>query len=376
MIDQLLSFITAAAWALFLAAVVLYAIVNTRRYGPVSTLLRLFSLRFIAPLLVVLVISYLNWSLVFIQPQEVGVIISILSARGYRDQPFQSGLHWIVPLAEKVVVYPISWQTYTMSATPTEGQQVGDDSIAARTSDGQQVNIDCSVIFRIDPEQVVRVHIDWQDRYTQDFVRPEVRGIVRTEVSQYKVDEINSSKRRDLETDLDKQVRAAFEEKGLTLDRFILRNIGFSPEYAAAVEAKQVALQGSIQKGYEADQVRQLAGGEADRIKIEAQAQADARLVQAQAEAQALQMVSGALKQNPNLVTYEYVQKLAPDVRVMLVPNNAPYLLPLPDMSVTGTLTTTLPITNSLALPAPGAPITTTIPLTPTTSITTTVPSQ
>ncbi len=370
MIDQLLNFIALAAWILFFVFVILYFVATTRRYGPVTALLRLFTLRVLVPLLVTLVLSYLNWSLVFIQPQEVGVVVSVFSVRGYRDQPFRSGLHWIIPLAERVITYPISWQTYTMAATPTEGQQLGDDSISARTSDGQLVNLDCSVIFRIDPEQAVRVHIDWQERYTQDLVRPEVRGIVRTQVSQYKVDEINSSKRRDLEADLDKEVRAALEEKGLTLDRFVLRNIGFSPEYAAAVEQKQVALQGSMQKEYEADQVRKMAQGQADKIKTEASAQAEARLVQAKAEAQALQMLAEALKQNPNLLTYEYIQKLSPNIRAMLVPNNAPYLLPLSEVMATDSLSATLPVTATLPITAPTTTITTTVP------VTTTVPTK
>lgn len=32
---------------------------------------------------------------------------------------------------------------------------------------------------------------------------------------------------------------------------------------------------------------------------------------------------------------YEYISKLAPGVRVMLVPSNAPFILPLPEMERT-----------------------------------------
>ena len=148
-------------------------------------------------LTVVLAISLLSASLVFIEPQDVGVVISLISQDGYREMPFRSGLHYIVPLAERVERYPIYWQTYTMSGDALEGDKVGDDSIAARTSDGQSVYLDCSVIFRVDANDVIRVHIDFQDRYVQDFVRPVLRGIVRTEVSQFTADEVNSSKRKD-----------------------------------------------------------------------------------------------------------------------------------------------------------------------------------
>jgi regulator of protease activity HflC (stomatin/prohibitin superfamily) len=92
------------------------------------------------------------------------VVVSAFNPQGYRSDALTPGLHWIVPFAENVIVYPISRQTYTMSSTPGEGAVSGDDSIAARTADGQQISIDASVIFEINPEKVVQVHIAWQNR--------------------------------------------------------------------------------------------------------------------------------------------------------------------------------------------------------------------
>jgi regulator of protease activity HflC (stomatin/prohibitin superfamily) len=57
--------------------------------------------------------------------------------------------------------------------------------IAARTSDGQAVYIDSSIIYRIDPNEVIRIHTDLQNRYVDDYIRPVLRGIIRTEVSQF-----------------------------------------------------------------------------------------------------------------------------------------------------------------------------------------------
>ena len=182
----------------------------------------------IITLLLVVSISLLSASLVFLEPQETGVVISLVSPDGYRQQPLRSGLHWIVPLAERVKRYPIYWQNFTMSSDPLEGSKVGNDSIAARTSDGQSVYVDSSIIYRIDPNEVIRVHIDLQDRYVDDFIRPLLRGTIRTEVSQFTAEEVNSSKRKDLEKSLEDQIRQALSDKGFVLDRFLLRNIAFS----------------------------------------------------------------------------------------------------------------------------------------------------
>ncbi|MBU0495493.1 MAG: prohibitin family protein [Chloroflexi bacterium] len=313
----------------------------TQKQGVAAGIKALFSLRVLLFLLLAVCISLLSTSLVFIEPQEVGVVISVLAPRGVRDQPLRSGLHWIAPLAEQVIVYPIYWQTYTMSGKPLEGEKVGNDSITARTSDGQEVSIDCSVIFRIDYEQVVRIHIDWQERYTQDFIRPLTRGLVRTEVSQYTVNEVNSSKRQDLESTLDRRMREELENMGLVLDAFILRNITFSPEYAAAVEQKQVALEGVTRKQHEAEQ-----------IKIQANAEAEATKVKAQAQSEALRLIAAAIAENSDLLTYQYIDKLAPNIKVMLVPNNAPLILPLPELEPATVPTGTLPAATG----APTAP--------------------
>ena len=128
--------------------------------------------------------------------------------------------------------------------------------------------LDCSIIFRLDPKQAVRLHIDWQQRYIEDFVRPVVRGFVRTQVSQFTVTEVNSEKRKDLEAMLDQLLEDEFEHKGLILDQFLLRDITFSDEYAASIEEKQVELERQEQTKYEAEQLRRLAQGRRPRAPL------------------------------------------------------------------------------------------------------------
>jgi regulator of protease activity HflC (stomatin/prohibitin superfamily) len=344
MLDQFLNTITIIAWGIFALVLLYYGIRGFQEGGLRGIIKNIFSGQVMVILLIALAVTLFSAALIFIEPQEVGVVVSLLNRDGYRDQPFRSGLHWVAPLMEKVSRYPIYWQTYTMSSAPLEGEKVGDDSIAARTSDGQAVFLDVSVIYRIDSNDVIRIHIDLQDRYVMDFIRPVLRGIVRTEVSQFTADEVNSSKRKNLELILDEKIRAAFADKGFILDRFLLRNIGFSEEYASAIENKQVAEQQKVQREFEAEQIRKLAEGQRDKFKLEAAGKADAVilegeaeaeviLIKAQAEADALKLINEAIAQNENLITYRYIDKLGPGVQVMLVPSDNPFLLPLPDIT-------------------------------------------
>ncbi len=311
------------------------------------------------------ILSSVSAGLEFVQPEERAVVISAVAPDGYREQPLQPGLNWIVPFLETVVKYPISRQTYTMSTVHQEGQVAGDDSISARTSDGQAVLIDSSVIYALDPDQVIKVHIEWQGRYADDLVRPLSRGVIRDAVSQFGVEEVYSSQRAEMTQQINDNMRLKLNENGLLLIDFVLRNITFSSEYAASVEQKQIAEQEAQQAKFvveqrkqEAEQARQVAQGKADATVIQAEGQAKARLIQSDAESKALLVIQKALADNPELLTYTYITKLAPGVQVMLVPNNVPYILPVPTMepalaSDTELVPTAVPTATPLPTPTP-----------------------
>jgi regulator of protease activity HflC (stomatin/prohibitin superfamily) len=308
-----------------------------------------------------LVLTSVSAGLVFIEPEERGVVISAVTPTGYRPAPLEPGLRWVIPFLERVERYQISRQTYTMSIAPLEGQVQGDDSVTARTSDGQEVLLDASVIYAVDPTQIIRLHIDWQKRYTIELVRPLSRGIMRDVVAQYGVEQVYSSKRLELTNQIRTDLETRLKTNGILLIDFILRNITFSPEYAASVEQKQIAEQQAQQAKFvveqrkqEAEQARQVAQGRADADVIEAQGRAQARVIEADAEAQALDKIAAALAEKPELLTYQYITKLSPGIQVMLVPNDTPYLLPLPEMGPPAQTTTLVtPVPTPLPTPEP-----------------------
>jgi len=261
-----------------------------------------------------------------------------------------------------------------MSGVATEGQVAGDDAVRTRTKDGQEVFIDASVIYAIDPDKVVNLHITWQNRFQDELVRARSRGIIRDAASQYGVEEIVSSKRVEMEQIITEEIARELSENNLILSDFVLRDIHFSEEYAAAVEQKQIAEQQAQQAAFvvqqrqqEAEQARVTAQGQADaavtaaegRAKatvLQAQAEAEARVIQAEAEAKALTAINNALKNNPDLLTYRYIEKLAPNVQVLYLPSNSPYFIPLP----TAPGSTTVAPTSVIPTPSASTVITTT----------------
>ena len=289
-------------------------------------------------LVLALILTTVGVGVVFLQADQYGVVISAFQPNGYRPQPLGPGLHLIIPFFENVKAYSIARKTYTMSGTTGEGQIAGDDSIEARTKDGQQVYIDASVIYTIDPAQLINLHIRWQDRYEDNVVRPVVRAAIRDAVSQYGVEEIVSTKRTELESTINATIEKGLSDNSLIMSSFLLRNIRFSDQYAQAVEQKQIAEQQALQaklvveqKKQEAEQARQVAQGQADAAVIAAKGAADSRLIQAQAEAESNKVVTQSI--SPALTQYLYVIKLSSGVQTIFIPSSNQFILPLPNTS-------------------------------------------
>ncbi len=341
---------------LIVVGIIILAVIRASRARPLKGAVSLV----IGTVVFALVLTTVSAGLVFLQADQYGVVISAIQPNGYRTQPLTPGLHWVVPFVENVKDYSIAKQTYTMATASTEGTVAGDNSIQCRTKDGQQVFIDASVIYSIDPKYLINLHITWQGRYEDNVVRPVVRSAIRDAVSQFGVEEIVSTKRAQLEQTISDEIKQGLTANNLIMDDFLLRNIRFSDEYAAAVEQKQIAEQQALQakfvveqKKQEAEQVRQTAQGAADAVVIAANGEAQSIQIKAKAQAAGWAALAQVLKDHPEMLTYEYIQKIAPNLQVIYLPSGTPLLLP----SVTPT--TSIPST------IPTTPTTPTIPTTP-----------
>src|ERR1041384_878050 len=258
-IASLLQAVAGFAW-LGVIGVFVLIIVRAGRHQPTKGLSSLI----IGLVVVAILMTTAGAGLVFVEPDERGVVITI-GKGGILPNALEPGIHWIIPFVQRVELYSIARATYTMATSTGEGQVSGDDSIEARTKDGQQVYIDASVIYAVEPSKLVNLHITWKHAYEDNVVRPVARAAIRDAVSQYGVEEIVSTKRAELEQKISSAIEAKMSQNDLKLIDFLLRDIHFSTEYAAAVEQKQIAEQQAQQaklvveqKKQEAEQARQI----------------------------------------------------------------------------------------------------------------------
>lgn len=338
-ISSLLGFLSLAGWVMVIAgAGIAISNATQNRNARPGVLLALIGL------LIGIVFFAASSGLVEVGPTEVAVVFQSIGGNPATNSlwptPLGPGVHIIVPIINQPFIYSTERRTYTMSKTTNEGAKSGDDSIATRTQDGQQVYVDISVSYNIDAGKANLVHIRWKDRYQEDFVRPIVRGTVRDVVAGYGVDDVNGGKRAEIQTKIYETVAPKFADNGLALGDLTIRNITFSDEFVKAIEARKVAQQQAEQALQEAERQRTLAKGQADAAVTAAKGEADAAVAKAQGDAQAIELRAAAdakalalineqISKNPALVQWRYIEKLAGNVSLVLLPSNSPFLFDL-----------------------------------------------
>jgi len=271
-------------------------------------------------LIVAAVVSTLSTSVVVIDAGEAGVVFNIFA--GTLPGSLGPGMHFVAPYINQVFRYNVREQVYTMTKNPEEGES---DTLWSPTIEGLQVGIDSSTRYRIDPRKADYVHNMFRNDYLRVLIRPGIRSIVRHHVSQNTVTDIYGPKRAQIQQQITEALRERFEGSGFQLLSFDIRNVNFTEDYATAIEQKQIAQQQAEQMEYVLEKEQR----EAERKKIEAQGVKQAAITQAEGEAEALRLINEQIAQNANLLIYRYIEKLSPNIRVMMVPSGTPFILNL-----------------------------------------------
>jgi len=209
---------------------------------------------------------------IFVPPGYVGVVYD--RGRGVLPTTYYEGLHFAIPFWQSIQMMDARIQEYTMSIAPEEGAVRRDDSLDAPTSDGQQVKVDATVLFRIDPEKAPTIWKTVGLNYIDKLIRPISRSQIRMIISRYSATQIYSERRQEAENMMVKEISELLRPKHIIIDKVLLRTVVFSPEYSQAIEAKVVAEQRVKQAEFEVKEASQRAQAKIAEAKGLAEAQA------------------------------------------------------------------------------------------------------
>jgi regulator of protease activity HflC (stomatin/prohibitin superfamily) len=219
----------------------------------------------------------------------------------------------------------------------TRAQRKEFDALAAFSKETQDVFVDATLNLAVAPGEIQCLYRtvggDWYDK----LIPPRVLQTLKDETVKYSTVEVAPARetirrnvRERLQTQLAEfRIRAGECSISIDVQDFLIRNIDFRPEFKQAIERKQIATQDAETAR---NRVRQSEFEAQQQVK-KAEGEARATFVKAQAQARANRLLSQSL--TPEVVRYAYVQKIAPTVQTILVPQSSDFILPSPSPRAT-----------------------------------------
>ncbi|GAL94527.1 MAG: prohibitin family protein [Microcystis wesenbergii TW10] len=215
-------------------------------------------LSLIGGLLATIVILAAFNAYVIITPGQAGVLSVLGKAK---DGVLLEGLHFKPPFVSSVDIYDVTVQKFEVPAQSS-------------TKDLQDLSASFAINFRLDPTQVVAI------RRTQGtlqnivakIIAPQTQESFKIAAAKRTVEEA-ITRRSELKEDFDNALSTRLEKYGiLVLDTSVV-DLNFSPEFARAVEDKQIAEQRAQRAVYITQEAEQQAQAEVNRAKGKAEAQ-------------------------------------------------------------------------------------------------------
>lgn len=222
--------------------------------------------------LATLVILGLN-SFIIINPGQAGVI-SILGKA--RDGALLEGIHAKPPFISVIDVYDLTVQKFEVPAESS-------------TKDLQNLSGRFAINFRLDPIKVVEVRRKQGTlaNIVSKIIAPQTQEAFKIAAARRTVEEA-ITKRSELKEDFDEALGDRLDKYGIIVLDTSVVDLAFSPEFARAVEEKQIAEQRAQRAVYVAREAEQEAQADVNRAKGRAEAQ---RLLAETLKAQGGQLV-------------------------------------------------------------------------------------
>jgi regulator of protease activity HflC (stomatin/prohibitin superfamily) len=256
---------------------------------------------------------------------EVGVRTKKFLGAGTEDHIYPPGAtYFFVPFLSDWTTFDIKLQNLEMTSSSARGDRSGDDAIEFKTTDGNDISVNVTVAWRIDPQKapylVAKVGSSTAE-VKEKLIRPACRTYVRDILNELHSEEFYISDKRfqKAQKAMDK-LTLELGPEGIIIEQVLLGEHRFNPEYEKVIHDRKIAEQNAERlksegQAAEAEQIRNLekargdvqvqiaqVKGQQERIRItadknlyESQRNATALLTEATARAKGIEKQNKAM---------------------------------------------------------------------------------
>jgi regulator of protease activity HflC (stomatin/prohibitin superfamily) len=196
---------------------------------------------------------------------EVGVLtrkIGIFGKAGVQQETYPPGATYTFPaIVTDWHVYNVALQNLEMVQSRQKGDRAQRDDIEFKTHDGNDITVDVTVAWRIDTAKTPYIleHVGGStEEVKENLVRPACRSLVRDVLNSMTSEEFYvSDKRFQKAEDAREKIAKVLGPEGVIVERVILGEHHFHPEYEKVIHDKKLAEQTAermVSEGHAAQQ--------------------------------------------------------------------------------------------------------------------------
>lgn len=226
------------------------------------------------------------------------------------------------------VVFTAPWQSIDKENTGLlrENFVLNADNSAV-SKDQQPIYADLTLNYNLPADAAVQIYKTVGPAWKNTLLDSRVLQDFKEVTSEYTAAEI-TTKREQLRQDTKSRLTIELAKYGIQVDDFFVTNLDYTDSYKQAINAKNVQVQQALQAEAKVAQAK----AEAEQNVALAQGNAQATVVKAKAQATALAEKGKAIRQNPEVLQLEAIDKLNPNATVVICTGtgqgNCPSLVP------------------------------------------------